>query len=55
VDFDRAGRLCSLARCETLLGRLYRGETSAEVAGFLKQSSRTPGDHEAVPCECITD
>jgi hypothetical protein len=42
VDFDSPGRLCSLAQAESILRRLYLGETSADLAGFLRERQRIP-------------
>jgi hypothetical protein len=40
VDFDGPGRLCSLAQAEAFLRRLYRGESSSALAGFLEERRR---------------
>lgn len=48
ADFDGPGRLCSLAQAEAILRRLYRGETSAGLAGFLSERQRLPWREE--PC-----
>ncbi len=35
LDFDSPGRLCLLAQAEAILRRIYRGESSEKLAGFL--------------------